>query len=70
MNNNDAHQRKETNLVKVDELNVLCLGQWFLRIHQQVQQGVHTVELIVCNRSHGLLTHRTLVPVTVAMNNA
>ena len=51
-------------LVVPNKLNRLGRYDRLLRIHHEVQECIDAVQLIVANRTDGLLTHGTLVRVT------
>ena len=51
-------------LVEVDQVQDLCLHEGFLRIHEEVQQSVHPLVLVVGHASHGLFSHGTLVGIS------
>mmetsp|Transcript_7315 Transcript_7315/g.18229 ORF Transcript_7315/g.18229 Transcript_7315/m.18229 type:complete len:216 (-) Transcript_7315:476-1123(-) len=49
--------------VEVDELDRLGLSQRSLRVHEEIQERVHALQLVVRNRANGLLAHSTLIRV-------
>ncbi|KAI7091988.1 hypothetical protein KC356_g341 [Hortaea werneckii] len=48
-------------LVVLDQLNRPCRNHRLLRVYHEIEQGVDTGKLVVCNGSNRLLTHGTLI---------
>ena len=56
-----------TELVEADEFDGFGLHQRALRVHHEVHEGVHAVQLVVRDVAHCLFSHRALVRVTRAL---